>query len=179
MATAVTHVFFSLTLGKTFTRGEVSWRFWLFTITCAVLPDVDVLGFLFGVHYGDTFGHRGFFHSLFFAFLLSVFLWWNLKENNKFSSLKYLIFFFFIVSAHDALDALTDGGLGVAFFSPFVTTRYFFPWTPLRVSPIGLRGFFSPWGREVLFSEMTWVWIPSILLLAVVRAGQRIFPKGS
>nr|HRC76832.1 rhodanese-like domain-containing protein [Kouleothrix sp.] len=32
---------------------------------------------------------------------------------------------------HGVLDAMTDGGLGVAFFAPFSATRYFFPFRPI------------------------------------------------
>lgn len=175
MASAFTHAFFSVALGKTFARGEMPWRFWVFAMGCSVLPDVDVIGFLFGVHYGDTFGHRGFFHSLFFAFLLGVSVaYLGFKGDSRFSRPRWGLFFFILASSHGVLDALTDGGLGVAFFSPFDTTRYFLPWTPLKVSSVGLGGFFSPWGRRVIFSEMVWVWIPSILLLTAVRAGQKI-----
>jgi inner membrane protein len=60
---------------------------------------------------------------------------------------------------------MTDGGLGVAFFSPFNTARYFLPWTPIRVSPIGLTRFFSYRGLAVIQSELLWIWLPSALLL--------------
>ncbi len=55
------------------------------------------------------------------------------------------------------LDATTNGGLGIAFFSPFDLDRYFLPWRPLQVSPIGLGAFFSDWGWEVIKSEAMWV----------------------
>jgi membrane-bound metal-dependent hydrolase YbcI (DUF457 family) len=41
-----------------------------------------------------------------------------------------------VVASHGVLDALTDGGKGVAFFSPFDTTRHFFPVRPIPVAPI-------------------------------------------
>jgi len=180
MATAVTHAFFSLVLGKTFAREEMPWRFWIFAIGCSILPDVDVIGFSLGMPYGGIFGHRGFFHSLLFAFLVSMsIIFWGFKGDSKFFNPRWGLFFFLLTSAHGVLDALTNGGWGVAFFSPFDTTRYFFPWRPLKVSPIGLAGFFSPWGREVILREMIWIWTPSVLLLTVVRGGQRIFFKGS
>src|SRR5437764_9166773 len=47
-------------------------RFWCWTIACSMLPDVDVIGFSFGIQYGDLFGHRGFTHSLFFAALTGM-----------------------------------------------------------------------------------------------------------
>ena len=37
------------------------------------------------------------------------------------------LYLFLSTASHGVLDALTDGGLGVAFFSPFDQTRYFFP----------------------------------------------------
>jgi hypothetical protein len=60
---------------------------------------------------------------------------------------------------------MTDGGLGVAFFAPFHNERYFFPWRPIAVSPIGM-GFFSERGLEVIISELHW----GSLLLAVALA---------
>jgi inner membrane protein len=53
------------------------------------------------------------------------------------------LYFFLSAASHGLLDALTDGGLGVAFFSPFEQTRYFFPVRPVAVSPIGIREFFN------------------------------------
>jgi inner membrane protein len=61
---------------------------------------------------------------------------------------------FAIAASHGLLDALTDGGLGVAFFSPFDLHRYFFPFRPIVVSPIGAGHFFTRRGVEVLSSEM-------------------------
>jgi inner membrane protein len=63
------------------------------------------------------------------------------------------------------LDAFTDGGLGVAFFSPFSDQRFFFPWRPIAVSPIGVTGFFNHRTWLVLRSELLWVVAPSVALL--------------
>jgi inner membrane protein len=46
----------------------------------------------------------------------------------------------------------------------FSAERYFFPVTPIEVSPIA-RGFFSERGLRVLVSEMLWVWIPTLTLV--------------
>ena len=40
---------------------------------------------------------------------------------------------------------MIDGGLGCALFWPFDLTRYFAPWRPIPVAPIGMD-FFSPHG---------------------------------
>ncbi|NII73881.1 hypothetical protein FHW84_002454 [Dyella sp. SG562] len=42
---------------------------------------------------------------------------------------------------------------------PFASERFFFPWRPIAVSPIGAR-FFSARGLSVLASELRWVWLP-------------------
>jgi inner membrane protein len=51
-------------------------------------------------------------------------------------------------------------------FAPFDNTRYFLPWRPIVVSPIGVGAFFSRWGLEVLASESVWVGIPAVVLAA-------------
>jgi len=56
------------------------------------------------------------------------------------------MYFFLATASHGLLDAMTDGGLGVAFFVPFDKHRYFLPWTPIRVSPIGVGRFFTDRG---------------------------------
>jgi len=53
------------------------------------------------------------------------------------------MYFFLATASHGLLDALTDGGLGVAFFAPFDNHRYFLPWRPIHVSPIGAGRFFT------------------------------------
>lgn len=141
-------------------------RFWSLAIFCSVLPDFDVIGFGLGVHYGDLWGHRGMTHSLLFAAVVAALAasamgprfgsWW-----------KQAVLFFCITASHGMLDALTDGGLGVAFFSPFDTRRYFFPWRPLHVSPIGAGGFFTARGVRILESEIVWVWMPALAATAI------------
>ena len=56
-------------------------------------------------------------------------------------------------------------------------TRYFSPWTPIQVSPIGVSAFFGRWGAEVIVSEMIWVWAPLLVLgvaLWMVRRFHRV-----
>jgi inner membrane protein len=62
---------------------------------------------------------------------------------------------------------MTDGGLGVAFFAPFDDTRYFFPFRPIKVSPIGLS-FFSARGLDVIWSELLLVCIPAATIAGAV-----------
>src|SRR5439155_65912 len=92
------------------------------------------------------------------------------------SSRRALWLYLFVATAsHGCLDALTDGGLGVAFFSPFSNARYFFPVRPIRVSPIGLQAFMSGDELTILASEARWVWLPSALLMA--SAGASLTPS--
>ena len=84
-----------------------------------------------------------------------------------------------MTASHGALDAMTDGGLGVAFFAPFSGERYFFPFRPIVVSPIGLGGFFSEWGVAVIKSELLWVWLPSALVVAFVLIFRRLRGRGA
>ncbi|HEX9137566.1 MAG TPA: metal-dependent hydrolase, partial [Nitrospirota bacterium] len=72
MPSAFTHIFVAGVLGKTYAFEKMSVKFWVFTAVCTLLPDVDIMGFYFGIKYGDVFGHRGFFHSLTFALLASL-----------------------------------------------------------------------------------------------------------
>jgi inner membrane protein len=131
------------------------------------MPDLDVIGFHFGVHYGDFWGHRGFTHSLLFAALLaSATLLLTFRVPISGLSLPVVWTYLFLATAsHGFLDAMTDGGLGVAFFSPFDNQRYFLPWTPIRVSPIGVSQFFSARGLAVLQTEILWIWIPAAFLI--------------
>ena len=75
--------------------------------------------------------------------------------------------FLLATASHGLLDALTDGGLGVAFFAPFSDARYFFPWRPIAVSPIGAR-FFSARGAAVLISEFVWLWLPTAFAIGLI-----------
>jgi inner membrane protein len=43
-----------------------------------------------------------------------------------------------MIKCSPLLDMLTNGGLGIAVFSPFSRERFFFPVQPIPVSPIGL-----------------------------------------
>jgi len=76
-------------------------------------------------------------------------------------------------ASHSLLDAMTTGGLGVAFFSPFENARYFLPWRPIQVSPMGFKKFFSEWGLEVIKSELIWIGIPFVLMLVAIKLVQQ------
>jgi inner membrane protein len=167
MASVFSHAIAALGIGACFYRPGTPKRVWVAGALFAVIPDLDVIGFKFGVRYGDFWGHRGFTHSLVFAALLAS-LVLLLAFRQPFPGLgRFALwaYFFLATASHGLLDAMTDGGLGVAFFSPFNTTRYFLPWSPIHVSPIGLTRFFSYRGLAVIQSELLYIWLPSALLL--------------
>ena len=142
-----------------------------------MVPDVDVIGFLFGVRYGDMFGHRGFTHSIVFALVFSGIATAAYPGKGRETGWRTLWLYLFIATiSHAVLDAFTNGGLGVAFFSPFSNHRYFFPWTPIQVSPIGV-GFFSPQGLGVIKSEAVWIWLPSLAFVLVILVASKLFAR--
>jgi inner membrane protein len=61
----------ALSIGTAFYRPGRSKRVLTIGALCSVIPDLDVIGFRFGIRYGDFWGHRGFTHSLVFAALLA------------------------------------------------------------------------------------------------------------
>ena len=170
MPSFISHAAVAAAAGIAFAPQGVPTRFWPLAIACSVIPDADVVAFAFGIPYHHIFGHRGFFHSLIFALILSLIVTAVFfREETLFSGrwCFYTIFFFLVTATHGILDAFTNGGLGIALFSPFSNERYFFPWTPIAVSPIGIKAFLSTRGWLVLKSEFFWVWLP-VSILAVV-----------
>jgi inner membrane protein len=170
MPSVFSHAIASVGISGCFYRPGVPNRVWIAGALCSVIPDIDVVGFRFGIHYGDFLGHRGFTHSLTFAVLLAATAIILALPNGVpgLSRLALLVYLFLAAASHGFLDAMTDGGLGVAFFAPFDNDRYFFPWTPIHVSPIGFSRFFSARGLAVVRNELLWVWLPTGLLVIAV-----------
>jgi inner membrane protein len=170
MASIFGHAVASIAIGSGFSKVIKNAKFWLLGVFCAVIPDADVISFKFGIPYDSFFGHRGFTHSLVFALLLGIavtYLFYKKTSRKKY--ILYVLFFTLATASHSILDAMTTGGLGVAFFSPFDTTRYFFPWRPIQVSPIGISNFFSEWGKRVILSELIWIGIPSLIFILFMK----------
>lgn len=177
MPSAFTHLFIGEALGKTCTAEKMPVKFWVLAGVCSILPDIDIIGYSFGIKYGSMLGHRGFFHSLAFALLVSILVvqiafrttprftrqWWRLSA-----------FFFAVTAAHGFLDSMTDKGMGVGFFIPFDNTRYHMPWRPIYASPMSIPKFFSHAGIEVLMQEIIWIWLPMIAFYAGVITYRRM-----
>jgi len=172
--TIVTHAFVGAALGHAGPGAVSRGRLALLLALLSVLPDLDVVAFPLGIPYSHWLGHRGLSHSLLFAFAVAVVVarlgfrqlrprsrdWWAVCGLCAAA-----------LASHGVLDALTDGGLGIAFFLPFDGTRYFFPVRPLAVSPIGLGGFLEGPAAAVLRSEFSYVWLPFGAALALAKLG--------
>jgi inner membrane protein len=167
MPTIISHPVVALALRPWLGRRPLPWSVVAAGAIGAVLPDLDTIGFAFHVPYGSTFGHRGFTHSIVFALLTAIAAAVVLRGDRR-----TFAFVFLCTLSHPLLDALTNGGRGVAFFSPFSNHRYFFPWRPIEVSPIGR---FDP---AVFLSELRWVWLPCIVVAVMARFPQSIDRHG-
>ena len=118
----------------------------------SLLPDVDVVGFALGVSYGDPWGHRGATHSFAFSAALGLVVGLAARWFKRPAARTGLIATG-VLASHAILDTMTDGGLGCALFWPFDLTRYFAPWRPIPVAPIGID-FFSPYGGIIALTEL-------------------------
>lgn len=170
MPSVFSHAVASAGISACFYRAGIPKRVWVAGALFSMIPDIDVVGFHFGIHYGDFLGHRGFTHSLAFAVLLAAVAVILAFPHGVpgLSRLALFAYLFIATASHGFLDAMTDGGLGVAFFAPFNNTRYFFHWTPIHVSPIGFSRIFSARGLAVMRSELLWIWLPTALLIILV-----------
>jgi inner membrane protein len=173
LPTIISHTVVAASAAYGFRFATKSLKFWILSIACSSLPDADVIGYrwLYIPTY-EFFGHRGFFHSPFFAVLLSIIIVGVFYRREVIFSKKwwtYFIYFFILTASHGLLDALTNGGNGIALLSPLTNERYFFPWTPIEVSPLSIGAFLSRRGLTVLASELLWIWLPAFVYIFFLR----------
>lgn len=167
MASAFAHAALGATLGKLLLPQRRHWPYWVAAGICAALPDVDSVGYRLGVPYDSLWGHRGLTHSLLAAAVVAAvgtLLGRLARPTQRPATGRLALLLFLATASHGVLDAMTTGGLGVAFFSPWHLERYFFPLRPIKVSPISIRAFISGRGLRVLASEAIWVGLPCLLL---------------
>lgn len=159
MATIFAHALVPIAFRIGIGPGQISKRLLGVAALATMIPDLDVVAFLFNIPYGDAFGHRGFTHSIAFAGVAGLIAAYFAGLLNSTRKTSFWLVFVSVLS-HPVLDALTNGGLGVAFFWPLSDTRYFMPWQPIMVSPIGIVSFFEARSIRVLISEFYWVLLP-------------------
>ena len=119
-------------------------------IALSFFPDADVLAFAFGIPYSAPWGHRGASHSPVFAAGCALLLVLAVPRLRR---LDLGLLVFAVMASHGVLDAFTDGGLGIAFLWPFSHERFFAPWQPIPVAPIG-AGLLSARGLQVVMMEL-------------------------
>jgi inner membrane protein len=177
LASAITHFVVGAGLALPFmestTLRAVMPR-WAIPVTAglfAVAPDLDTWAMLaLHIPRGSLFSHRGFFHSPFFLILLAVTVAALVARGRT----VFLLAAMWAGAAitHPLLDMLTDGGSGVMLCFPFSTARLFFPWRPIRVSPLSIARFFDRAG-EILWSELPFCAAAILLGLAIRRMALR------
>jgi inner membrane protein len=145
-------------------RGRLPRGLLFLGAVCSSIPDADVGAFGLGIPYEHPLGHRGFTHSILFALLFSAFATFAYRRLTRTPASVFAIFTFLLIciGSHGALDAMTDGGKGIGFLIPFDNRRFFFPFRPIHVAPIGLD---AP--AAVLASEAKWVWLPGLAVAAI------------
>jgi len=174
MASAISHAVVAGAIGAAMGRPVASPRVWAVGAACAVLPDLDVLGYWFGVPYGHPLGHRGLTHSLVFAAGLAAAVAFGFRQEPwQQARSRSFLYLFLATASHGFLDALTYGGLGIAFFAPFNNQRYLFPFRPIPASPLDVVSFFTRDGMSILMHEVVWIWLPALLLATAAYVWRR------
>jgi inner membrane protein len=153
------HVMFGLSLGHTK-------REWLVLPALAMLPDADVVAFAFGIPYASEFGHRGASHSILVGVIVGALLGFAFMRTKRGALLGAVA-----MVSHGLFDTLTTGGEGIALLWPFTNERFFAPWRPIPVAPIGL-GFLSARGLHCAAVELA-LFAPFLVLAFVVRRYER------
>lgn len=147
-------------------RVRLPKRFWGLSLVLPSLPDLDVIGYRYGVPHGILTVHRGASHSLLLAAVVGMVVGYAFFRRLSARWWTYGAFFSLITASHGLLDTITSGGGGVALLWPFSEQRFLAPWRPLVVSPIGVRRFFTSsrvW--RVLTSEFIYVWVPAVWVM--------------
>jgi len=152
MASAITHFIVGAALAWPARLEGVLPR-WVLPVTGGLLaaaPDLDTpLMFALDIPRRSLFAHRGFFHSPFFLVLACSVLAAMVARRDW---LPLAALWTACAITHPLLDMLTDGGSGVMLLFPVSEARLFFPWHPIRVSPLGIASFFDRAG-PILRSE--------------------------
>jgi inner membrane protein len=173
--TVFSHAAIPLALGVGLGAEVVPRRLLLAGVLVSALPDLDVVTLGWGAPHSVGLGHRGFSHSLLVAAVVAV-AGAAAAPALRAGVLRAFVFLFVAIASHGALDAFTNGGLGVAFLWPWSGERFFAPEAlrVIEVSPIGLTRFLSARGVVVLESELRWIWLPAFavgLMLIGARRG--------
>ncbi|WP_139541422.1 metal-dependent hydrolase [Klebsiella spallanzanii] len=164
MPTIITHAAVPLCLGAGLGLRIIPPRLLLTGVILAMLPDADVLSFKFGIAYGNVFGHRGFTHSLLFAFIVPLLCVLVAQRWFRVGLVRSWLFLTVSLLSHSLLDSVTTGGKGVGWLWPWLDERFFAPWQVIKVAPFALAQYTTPSGHQVIISELQWIWLPGAAL---------------
>ncbi|KHK54097.1 hypothetical protein PI87_16395 [Ralstonia sp. A12] len=173
MPSIITHAAVPLMLGAAAGRRCISGRLLFAGAVAAMLPDLDVAALKLGIRYQDAFGHRGATHSIAFALGLALVAALAHRPLST-TAWRSAIFVGLSTLSHPLLDACTNGGMGVVLLWPLSEHRWFFPFRPIAVSPLGISRFMGNRGVTVMASELYWVWIPTAFLSLTLFLGRGI-----
>ena len=160
MPSSIAHGLTAAAIGVALLPQKAPRRVWIAGVLSATLLDIDAIGRPF--QRGDIAwlgGHRAFTHSLVFAMLLGITAAWTISSRAETPRhrIRVALFLILATAAHGILDAFTTYGAGIAFFSPFLHERYRAAWRPLAN----------------LKTEITWIWLPALALLAAMALWRR------
>jgi len=164
MASTITHAIVAGCAYYAIRRPSYGLSILILGVMCSVIPDLDVIGFRYGIEYGDMLGHRGATHSILFAVMWSLLITvvFHRRRTSR-EKISLWGFYFFCTMSHGILDAMTTGGMGIGFLIPFSDERYFFPYRFIKVSSLRWQSFFSSRGLRVLQNEAVYVILPALL----------------
>jgi inner membrane protein len=151
---SIGHVIVGAWAARVAPLSDVRWRDALLLASLSLLPDLDVIAFALRIPYAAPFGHRGASHSLLAALVVALGAGLLARAIGA-RGRRVAVVVALVVASHGLLDALTNGGLGAALLWPFSDRRFFAPWRPLPVAPIGAQ-FWSARGLAVVAVELCW-----------------------
>ena len=147
-----------------FDRKQVPAGALLLGMALATPPDVDAIGYWMGIPARSLLGHRGLTHSLAFALTGLLAAWACSRRGGNRGSLS--AYFILVMISHGLLDAFTNGGPGVAFFSPS-EPPVFLPVPSHRGLTHRNRRVQCARGVRIRLSEVRWVLLPAAALAAM------------
>ena len=164
MPSLLGHAVAGIAITSACSDGRLPRRTWPLAVFCAVAPDLDWFVGLAGLHRGHFLNHRGLAHSLGAALVLAaaVLLLGYRREwrgSRVWSSLSLAAL------SHGLLDTCTSGGVGVALFAPFSSTRWACIWQPGWVAPLPLNPEHTSTFLASLGSEAVWIGLPALAVI--------------
>ncbi len=74
-----------------------------------------------------------------------------------------------LVAIAQLAGSVTTGGKKVLAGSwRWSDERFFAPWQVIKVAPFALSRYTTPYGHQVIISELMWVWLPGMLLMGML-----------